>query len=64
VINEVTVVGSRCGPFPPALTALSSGTIRVAPLLSGLFPLSRGLDAMAAAQEPRNLKIVLDMRTL
>jgi threonine dehydrogenase-like Zn-dependent dehydrogenase len=62
VINEITVVGSRCGPFPPALEALASGTIRVGPLLSGVFPLSRGVDAMVAAEEPPNLKIALDLR--
>jgi alcohol dehydrogenase len=39
-VQEITVIGSRCGPFAPALTLLASGAIRTRPLIVGTFPLS------------------------
>src|SRR5436853_1764968 len=39
VINEVTIVGSRCGRFAPALTALAEGRVAVAPLIDAVYPL-------------------------
>jgi threonine dehydrogenase-like Zn-dependent dehydrogenase len=59
VINEVTVVGSRCGPFPPALRALEHKQVRVAPLIEHTYPLSAGSDAVAHAARPGTLKILL-----
>ena len=38
VINEITVVGSRCGRFPPALQALAHGHVTVAPLIDRIYP--------------------------
>lgn len=61
VINEITVVGSRCGPFPAALQALRDD-IDVRPLISAVYPFDKALDALARAQEPEALKILLDMR--
>ncbi len=59
VIDEVTVVGSRCGPFPPALAALASGRIAVASLVSGEYPLAEGVAAFAHAAQPPTLKVLL-----
>jgi threonine dehydrogenase-like Zn-dependent dehydrogenase len=59
VIDEVTVVGSRCGPFPPALAALASGRIAVAPLVSAAYPLAEGVAAFAHAAQPATLKVLL-----
>ena len=42
VINEITVVGSRCGRFPPALQALAHGYVTVAPLIERIYPLAEG----------------------
>jgi threonine dehydrogenase-like Zn-dependent dehydrogenase len=61
VVDEVTVVGSRCGPFDQALLALESGQISVLPLISSRFTLSRGLDALNEASTRPVLKILLDM---
>ncbi len=61
VINEVTLVGSRCGPFEPALAALASGRVQVAPLISERFELARGVEALARAQAPGVLKVLLDV---
>ncbi|MCA1844298.1 MAG: alcohol dehydrogenase catalytic domain-containing protein [Actinobacteria bacterium] len=47
VINEITVVGSRCGLFPRALQALTDGTVAVTPLIDATFALTDGLDAVA-----------------
>ena len=62
VVDEVTVVGSRCGPFDQALLALESGQVSVLPLISSRFDLSRGLDALEAAHQARP-EILLDMDT-
>lgn len=59
VIHEVTVVGSRCGPFPPALAALEAGTVRVAPLVAATYPLAEGVAAFAHAARPGVLKVLL-----
>jgi len=61
VIDEVTVMGSRCGPFDPALKALESGSIDVESLISGHYPLSEVLTALDRAASPRVIKILLTM---
>jgi threonine dehydrogenase-like Zn-dependent dehydrogenase len=60
VVNEVTIVGSRCGPFPRAIEALARGEIQVLPLISERFPIERAVDAMERATQPGVLKIVLE----
>lgn len=59
VIHELTVVGSRCGPFAPALAALAAGTVEVAPLVAATFPLEDGERALARAAAPGTLKVLL-----
>jgi threonine dehydrogenase-like Zn-dependent dehydrogenase len=59
VINEITVVGSRCGRFAPALAALASGRLDPRPLIDGTFPLEEGAAAMEAAAKSLNFKILL-----
>lgn len=59
VINEVTVIGSRCGLFPPALRALAGSTISVTPLISKTFPLTEGAAAVRQAARPGALKVLL-----
>jgi len=61
VIDEVTLVGSRCGPFDRALKGLADGEVDVRPLLTERFDLSRGLEALARAQAPGVLKVLLDV---
>ena len=57
VVDEVQLVGSRCGPFAPALRLLERGLVETEPLISGRFPLRDGLAAFAAAQG--RLKVLL-----
>ncbi len=59
VINEITVIGSRCGVFPPALDALAQKKVRVAPMIEKIYPLSDALDAVAHAGRGGALKILL-----
>ncbi len=59
VINEVTVVGSRCGLFPPALKALAQKSVTVTPLIERIYPLSEGMDAVTHASRPGALKVLL-----
>ena len=61
VINEITVVGSRCGRFPPALQALAHGHVTVAPLIDQVYPLAAGVQALAHAARPGTRKILLRM---
>jgi len=60
VINEVTIVGSRCGPFPPALDALAAGRVSVAPLVDAVYPLAEGVAAFARARQPGTLKVLIE----
>ena len=60
VINEVTIVGSRCGPFAPALAALAGGRITVAPLVDAVYPLDDAVGAFARAAEPGVLKVLIE----
>jgi len=63
VISEVTVVGSRCGPFPPALEALESNRIDVRSLVSAVYPFREALKAFEKASEKEVVKVLLDFRT-
>ncbi|MBT3223155.1 MAG: alcohol dehydrogenase catalytic domain-containing protein [Proteobacteria bacterium] len=59
VIDEVQVVGSRCGPFGPALRLLANGLVDPTPLISLQLPLVRGVEALKRAAEPDVLKVLL-----
>ena len=59
VVDEITIIGSRCGPFAPALRLLESGQVDSSILIAGQYPLAHALEAMAAAQQPGMLKVLL-----
>jgi threonine dehydrogenase-like Zn-dependent dehydrogenase len=59
VVNEISVVGSRCGRFVPALELLRSGSVDVENLISEDFSLANGVRAMARAGEPDVMKVLL-----
>jgi threonine dehydrogenase-like Zn-dependent dehydrogenase len=61
VIDEVTLVGSRCGPFDQAITALENGEVNVQPLISERFDLSKGIEALDRAQAKSVLKVLLNV---
>ncbi len=61
VVNELTLVGSRCGPFAPALRLLAEGRVAVEPLIHARYPLRDALAAFAHAQRPGVLKVLVEM---
>jgi threonine dehydrogenase-like Zn-dependent dehydrogenase len=61
VVDEVTIVGSRCGPFEGALEALANGLVDVQPLISDRFDLSDGVRALERAGQRGVLKVLLSV---
>ena len=61
VIDEIRVQGSRCGPFEPALRALSQHSIDVRPLISARYTLNEGLAAFEHAGQKGALKVLLTL---
>lgn len=59
VVNEVTLLGSRCGRMEPALALLATGKVVVAPLVDAVFPLDDGIAAFARAAVPGSLKVLV-----
>jgi threonine dehydrogenase-like Zn-dependent dehydrogenase len=62
VIDELTVVGSRCGRFEPAVRLLRNRLIQVDDLISAIYPFDRALEAFEKVKEADTIKILLDMR--
>jgi threonine dehydrogenase-like Zn-dependent dehydrogenase len=59
VIDEIRVVGSRCGPFAPAIAAIESGAFDPRPLISASYALRDGVQALEEAARPGVLKVIL-----
>ncbi len=59
VVDEITIVGSRCGRMAPALELLSSRAININDMIEEEFPLSQGVAAMTRAAQKGTLKIIL-----
>ncbi|MEA5549952.1 alcohol dehydrogenase catalytic domain-containing protein [Anabaena cylindrica UHCC 0172] len=61
VVDEITLIGSRCGPFTPALELLATKQVDVEPLINAYYPLSEGLAAIEKAQTKGVLKVLLEI---
>jgi len=59
VVNEITLVGSRCGLFKPAIDALSTGIVSVDSMVDSTFPLEKFSEAIKHAKKPDTLKVFL-----
>jgi alcohol dehydrogenase len=59
VVDELSIIGSRCGPFPTALRLLEEKLVDVEPLLQETYPLQEGLLAFERAATPGVLKVLL-----
>jgi threonine dehydrogenase-like Zn-dependent dehydrogenase len=59
VVKEITVVGSRCGPFADAIALLRSGGVEVRDLVSRVFPLREAAEAILFAQRGGVMKVLL-----
>ncbi len=60
VVDEITVVGSRCGPFAPALELLARGAVDPVPLIEARYPIAQALEAVEAAGRPGAMKVLLE----
>jgi len=60
VVNEIKIVGSRCGRFQPALDLLASGGLDAESLISDRFDIDQGLAAFSRAEQPDTFKILLE----
>ena len=61
VVDEVTLIGSRCGPFPDALDVLARGEVDVGNLISRHVPLEQAGEALELAAQPDVIKVLLDV---
>ena len=59
VVDEITLVGSRCGNYPAGLRALAAGLIQVGEMVDSIYSLGQGLEAIAHAGEPGVLKVLI-----
>lgn len=59
VINEITVLGSRCGQFPPALNLLRNGYIDFKPFISGVYSIDDAIEAFEANKRKDTIKILI-----
>ena len=64
VVKEITVVGSRCGPFAKAIELLRSGKVQPTPLVTRTFPLGEAPRAMRFAQKAGVMKVLLKRGSL
>ena len=60
VVDEITLVGSRCGPFAPALALLASGRVDPRPLVEARYPLAEAVAAFEHAARLGALKVLVD----
>jgi threonine dehydrogenase-like Zn-dependent dehydrogenase len=61
VIDEINVVGSRCGPFREAIKALTEKSVDVTSMIHRRMKLEQGVEAMELAAKPGVLKVILTM---
>ena len=59
IVNEITVIGSRCGLFKPAIDALAAGIISIDDMVDSTFPLDQLSEAIKRAREPQAMKVFL-----
>lgn len=59
VVKEITVIGSRCGPFDKALALLRSGKVDPSPLITRVFPLAAAQQAIRFSQKSDVMKVLL-----
>jgi alcohol dehydrogenase len=62
VVNEITLIGSRCGPFPDAINALAAKQVVTNGLITSTFSLEDGVKALAKAAQPDQIKVVLTLK--
>ncbi len=61
VINELSLIGSRCGPFPDAINAIESGKVKLYPLITAEYSIEEGIKAFEHASQKGVLKVILKL---
>ena len=61
VVNEIKIIGSRCGKMNQAISALESGQLQVTPLITNRYSLDQGLEAFQEASQPESMKILIQI---
>jgi len=61
VVDEITIIGSRCGPFEPALRLMEKGAVDPTPLIETEYEMSDALKAFERAAQPGTLKVLLNL---
>lgn len=59
VVDEITLVGSRCGNYPAGLRALATGLVQVGEMVDSVYSLEQGLEAIERAGQPGVLKVLI-----
>jgi alcohol dehydrogenase len=61
VVDEITIIGSRCGPFAPAIRLLEQGLIDTGSFITARYPFDKVLRALEHAKEPEAIKILVQI---
>jgi len=61
VVDEITILGSRCGQFPPAMRLLERGAINVKPLISYILPIDKAVEGFEKNRQKDVLKVLLEL---
>lgn len=59
VVDEIRIIGSRCGPFDKALALMAEKDLHLAPLIDAVYPLEEGLGALEKSRQPGILKVLI-----
>jgi len=62
VVDEITLVGSRCGPFEKAIDLLARGGVKVADMIEATYPLDKATEAFGRAQRRGAMKVLVQCR--
>jgi threonine dehydrogenase-like Zn-dependent dehydrogenase len=60
VVNEINVIGSRCGPMEKAVQMIACGKLDPSSLIDAQMSLDQGVEALRRAQEPGTIKVLID----
>ncbi|HDJ22877.1 MAG TPA: alcohol dehydrogenase [Candidatus Aminicenantes bacterium] len=63
VIDEIQIIGSRCGPFPQAIKWLENKRVEVLKMIEAEYTLERAKEAMQRAAQPGALKVILNINS-
>jgi threonine dehydrogenase-like Zn-dependent dehydrogenase len=60
VVDEIRIIGSRCGPFDKALALMAAKDLQLEALIDAVYPLAEGIEALKKSRQPGVLKVLLE----